>query len=251
MAGAAILHGSGANPSLPGMAVEPERTPVVDDPNAESRRIWWVYLCIPVCVFLAHLLLNNKLQDVPLWIRLTGSGASALLVWAIVKWTGLVKRIEIDPVLSGAFLVFLGAIFGMQLPSLINARMPISDWEPAMELPVLGIVDRGIKIPVPTRGHKGVYGGTTESVVVTRTPHPPHERIRVAVDNVEVARKLGCVRVSIRNGILGFPTPVTAEAVHCDAARGVPGREIEWAGRAFADWRWAGQPPGSSSELSP
>jgi hypothetical protein len=233
------------------MAPEPERTPVEDDPHAESRRIWWVYLCIPVCVFLAHLLLDNKLHDVPLWMRLTGSGASALLVWAILKWTGLVKRIALDPVLSGAFLVFLGALFGMQLPAVINASAPSTDWEQEAELPVLGVVDRGIKIPVPTRGNKGVHGGTTELVVVTRTPHPPHERIRVAVDNVEVARRLGCVRVSVPKGLLGFATPATALAIPCDAARGVPGREIEWAGRAFADWRWIDQPAGSSSELSP
>lgn len=213
-----------------------------------------MYLCIPICVFLAHLLLDNKLQDVPLWMRIGSSAGFSLLVWAILKRTGLVKRIEIDPVLSGAFLVFLGAIFGMHLPGQVNARAPGDAPDTPVELPVLGVEDRGINIPVPSRGtggERGAWGGTTELMVVTRSPRPPHARIVVAVEDIDAARDHGCVWAALRDGALGFPVPTVGVPARCKAERGVPGSDIEWTGRPFMAWRWTDQPAGSRSDESP
>lgn len=234
--------------------VEDDDAPGFFNPEDRSpeglRRDWWVYLSIIPSVWLSYRLLGAQLQDIPPWMRVAGGLIGACATWYLLKLSGLIRRIVIDPVLTGCIIVLLGAMLGVQAPYHLNriGRGTV-EWTTTAELPVLAITDVGPKVPVP--GRSGArWGGVTRYVVVTHSPTDPDQQLLIPLEGVSPPGDHRCINVGLHHGMLGIEWAETALPVACRAERGVPGSSVTWPSGNFAAWRWNNQ-PGSNSEESP
>ena len=179
-------------------------------------------------------------------------GASA--TWYLLKLSGLIRRIVIDPVLTGCIIVMLGALLGVQAPYHLNRiDRGATDWQFADELPILTVSDVGFKVPVPGRSgfnQSARRGGATRHVVITHSPADPEKRLLIPVKDTGALQNHHCISAELHQGVLGIEWADTALPIACSAERGVPSSSVNWPAGNFAAWHWNNQ-PGSSSEESP